>query len=158
MPHCWEPPSLFSVFLWNRRKPLKCSPWSDFILSVHCREEAYTAIRMFFGPPAFQELIENSVYPIVLCGHTWSMKWKPRRLGCQRVGMPGLGSRLSICCPTKRSKWRCSQHAYADQTPTPCVPVASPGLKPKGRVCMWKANAPALSNRASSTWLELQSL
>ncbi len=52
--------------------------------------------------------------------------------GCQRVGMPGLGSRLSTCCPTKRSKWRCSQHTSADQTPIPCVPVASPGLKPKG--------------------------
>ncbi len=56
----------------------KCSPWNDFILSVHCREEAYTASQLFFGPPDIQELIENSVYPIVLCGHTWSMKWKPR--------------------------------------------------------------------------------
>ncbi len=78
----------------------------------------------------------------------------PRRvfLGCQRVGMPGLGSRLSTYCPTKRCKWWCSQHTSADQTPIPCVPVASPGLKPKGRVCMWWVGAPALSNWASLTW------
>ncbi len=29
--------------------------------------------------------------------------------------MPGLGSRLSTCLPTKKSKWRCSQHTSADQ-------------------------------------------
>ncbi len=31
-----------------------------------------------------------------------------RESGCQRVGLPGLGSRLSTCHPTKRSEWRCS--------------------------------------------------
>ncbi len=54
----------------------------------------------------------------------------------QMVGMPGLGSRLSTCCPTKRSKWRSSQHTSADQTPILCVPVASPRFKQKGRVYM----------------------
>ncbi len=61
--------------------------------------------------------------------------------GCQRVGIPGLGSRLSTCCPTKRSKWRCSQHTSADQTPIHCVPVASPRFKQKGRVCMRRVDA-----------------
>ncbi len=28
-----------------------------------------------------------------------------------------------------------SKGRSADQTPIPCVPVASPGFKPKGRVC-----------------------
>ncbi len=71
--------------------------------------------------------------------------------------MPGLGSRLSTYCPTKRPKWKCNQHTSADQTKIPCVPVASPGLKSKGRVCMWRADVPALSNRARLIKLELQS-
>ncbi len=51
----------------------------------------------------------------------------------------------------KRShEWQYSQHTSADQTPIPYVPVASPGLKPKGR--MWRADAPALSNRAALAW------
>ncbi len=75
-------------------------------------------------------------------------------LGCHRFGMKGLGTRLSTCCPIKRSKWRCSQHASADQTSIPCVPVASP----QWMVCTRRAHAPALSPWASSTWRELQSL
>ncbi len=35
---------------------------------------------------------------------------------------------------TGLSKWWCNQHSLAGQTLTPCDPVASPGLKPKGRV------------------------
>ncbi len=30
--------------------------------------------------------------------------------------------------------------------------IESPGLKPKGRVCMWRADAPALSNRTGLGW------
>ncbi len=75
--------------------------------------------------------------------------------GCQRVGMPWLGSRLCTCHPTKRPKWRCSLHASVDQTPIAFVRVASPGLNPKMMACMWRANALALSYRAISTWLEL---
>ncbi len=58
--------------------------------------------------------------------------------GCQRVGMPGLGSRLSTCCPTKRSKWRCSQHTSADQTPILLRPHRVTGIQTKMegvRVC-----------------------
>ncbi len=69
-----------------------------------------------------------------------------KTLECQRVGTPGLGSRLSTYWPTKWcNKWWCNQHTSADQTPITCVPVAWAGLKPKGRV--WRAGAPALSNR-----------
>ncbi len=62
--------------------------------------------------------------------------------GCQRVGTPELGSRLSTYLSTKLSKWQCSQHASADQAPIASVSFASPGLKPKGRV--WRADAPRL--------------
>ncbi len=54
----------------------------------------------------------------------------------QRVGTPGLGSRLSTYWPTKwPNNWQCSLHTSVDQTPIPCVPVESPGLKPNGMVC-----------------------
>ncbi len=70
---------------------------------------------------------------------------------CERVGTPGLGSRLSTYWPTKwPNKWRCSHHTSADWTPTPCVFVASLWLKPKGRV--WRADAPALSNQTGLAW------
>ncbi len=62
-------------------------------------------------------------------------------------GTPELWSRLSTYWPKKWSnKWRCSHHTSTDQTPIPCVLVASSRLKPRGRV--WRADAPALSNRA----------
>ncbi len=65
---------------------------------------------------------------------------------CQSINPPGLGSRLSTCWPTKwPNNWRCSQHTSVDQTPTPCVPVASPGFKPKGRV--GRADTPARAKR-----------
>ncbi len=71
--------------------------------------------------------------------------------GYQWFGMPGLSSRLSTYWPINWSnKWRCSQHTSVEQTPTPCVPVASPGLKLKGSV--WKADALALTNRANLAW------
>ncbi len=55
----------------------------------------------------------------------------------------GWGSNLSTCWPIKWSKWRCRQHTSADQAPIPCVPVASPGFKPKGKVYarVWRAGA-----------------
>ncbi len=71
------------------------------------------------------------------------------------VGMPGLSSWWSTYCPTTSSKWRWSQHTSADQTPIPCFSFSSPGFKQKGRLCMWRADAAALSNRVSSVWLEL---
>ncbi len=71
--------------------------------------------------------------------------------GCQWVGMPVLSSSLSTYWPTKWSnQWWCSQHTSDDQTPIPCVPAASPGMKPKARV--WRANALAFTNRTSLTW------
>ncbi len=72
---------------------------------------------------------------------SWLVKklnWNGRRMrtgGCQSVAMPGLaGSRLSTYWPTKWSnKWRCSElHTSAEQTPTPCAPVALSGLNQKG--------------------------
>ncbi len=48
-------------------------------------------------------------------------KHEDRERWFQRVGMSGLGSRLSTYGPIKRSKWRCNQHTSADQTPIPCV-------------------------------------
>ncbi len=74
--------------------------------------------------------------------------------------MPGLGSRLSTYWPTKRSTWRCSQHTSVDQTPIPCIPVASPGFKQNGGggvYVKWRADTPAFSNWARSTRLALQS-
>ncbi len=73
-------------------------------------------------------------------------------IGCQRVGTPGLGSRLSTLWPTKWSnKWRCSQHTSADQTPIPYVLASSPWLKPKGRVCEeWMLRR--YQNRTSLAW------
>ncbi len=67
---------------------------------------------------------------------------------CQRVGTPGLGSRLSTYWPTK---WRCSQH-----TPLPIklLSTAPSGLKPKGRVCEERMIRRSQTRQA---WLELQS-
>ncbi len=66
--------------------------------------------------------------------------------------MPELDNRLSAYWHTKRfNKWRCSHHPSAGQTHIPCVPVtSSPGLKPKLR--MWRADAPALTNRTNLAW------
>ncbi len=65
--------------------------------------------------------------------------------------MSGLDSRLSTYWPKKRyNESRCSQHTSTDQTPISCAPVASPELKPNGR--MWRADAPALSNRTGLAW------
>ncbi len=66
----------------------------------------------------------------------------------KNVGMPGLGSRWNIYLPRKWSnKWRCNQHTSVDQAPILCVPVASSGLKPKGRVL--KEDPPAVSSCAA---------
>ncbi len=74
-------------------------------------------------------------------------------LGCQWVGMPGQGSRLSIYWLTKwANKWWCSQHASAFKTPIPCALVASPGFKQTKKGGVWRADAPAFSNRASLAW------
>ncbi len=44
----------------------------------------------------------------------------------QRVGAPGLDSRLSTYWSTKwSSKWRCNQQTSVDQTPVPCVPASN---------------------------------
>ncbi len=42
---------------------------------------------------------------------------------------------IEIKCQRCQRVSRVSKGRYADQTPIPCVPVASPGFKPKGRVC-----------------------
>ncbi len=82
------------------------------------------------------------------CYYELSMKSPVNRHGTHT---PGFGSRLSSYWRTKWSnKWWCNQHASADQTPTPCVPVASPGLKPRGGV--WRADTAVLSNRTGLTW------
>ncbi len=72
-----------------------------------------------------------------------------RLCGCHaRVGMPELGHRWSTYWQTNRSnRWRCNHYTSAGQAPIPCIPVASPGLKPIGRV--WRADVPALKNRRS---------
>ncbi len=43
-------------------------------------------------------------------------------VGVSKGGYKMLRSRLSTCCPTKRSKWRCSQHTSENQTPNPLCP------------------------------------
>ncbi len=74
--------------------------------------------------------------------------------GCQRVDTPGLGSRLSTYRPTTWSNnWQCNQHTSFDQTRISCAPVASPGLKPKGRVCVERMLRRSQTGQA---WLELQ--
>ncbi len=70
-------------------------------------------------------------------------------LGCEWVGMPRLGSRLSTYWPTKWfNKWWCSQHTSAKQISIPCLSVESPELKTKGRVC--EERALGLSSEASN--------
>ncbi len=67
----------------------------------------------------------------------------------------GLGSWLSTYWPTTLSKkCLCNHHTYAYQTPIPCVPVASRGLKPTGRVCEeWMLRR----SQTGQAWLEVQS-
>ncbi len=67
---------------------------------------------------------------------------KPVGFGCQRVGMPGLGSRLSTYWKTKfPNKWQRNPHTSVDQTPIPCVTW----IKTK-REGAWRAVALALLN------------
>ncbi len=55
----------------------------------------------------------------------------------------------------KRSnKWWRNQHTYADQSPISCIPVASPGLEPKGRGCEERMGRRSQTGQA---WFELQS-
>ncbi len=60
-------------------------------------------------------------------------------VGCQRVVMPELGSRLSTYKMHQIEHLQNGPNDVTDQAPTPCVPVASPRFKPKG----------ALPNRVS---------
>ncbi len=80
----------------------------------------------------FGEGVHSLVGPLPCAG--------AQRIFKQSVGTPGLGSRLSTYWPTKWPKklW-CNQHTSTDQTHTPCVPVSSPGFKPKGKA--WRAGA-----------------
>ncbi len=65
-----------------------------------------------------------------------------RHMG-QKVGMPGLGSKLS----TYWQKRKCGQHTSAKQNSIPWVSVVSPGLKPNRRV--WRAVRLGLSCKAT---------
>ncbi len=66
---------------------------------------------------------------------------------CQRVGMPGLGSRLSTYWPKKWFELRCSQHWSADQTLIPCV--SSRHLDSNKIKCMWRPCKLGLSCKAN---------
>ncbi len=74
------------------------------------------------------------------------VRWQWRE-GCQSVCTPGLGSRLS-------TKWHTKGpiNGNVGSTPSPCVPVVPPGLKPKRGGGVWRADAPALINRTALAW------
>ncbi len=98
----------------------------------------------------------NEVFP------EWQPVWRIRSLltewplGCRRVDMPGMCR--CTRCPTK------GPNGGFISTPLPIKPLSLTSSarhlhsNRKGLMCMFRADAPALSNRASSTWLELQSL
>ncbi len=81
--------------------------------------------------------ISSTVPAFLLLGKcrfwSWNRASSNRIVSLGVKGMPGLGSRLSTYWPTKKAQIGCSQHT----SPIPWVPVASPGFKPKGRVCTY---------------------
>ncbi len=111
------------------------------VLTVH----AIILVEQFSSPHKLVALLDSMV------GSFKHLLFSSDIMGCQRVGTPGLGSRLSAYWPTEWSKkWWCNKHNSVDQTPIPCVPVASLGLTPKGSV--WRADAPALTNETGLAW------
>ncbi len=89
---------------------------------------------------------------LLLC-HTWlviALCAYCNRL--QSVGMPGLSGRLSTYWPTKLpNKCWCNKNTSVDQTPIPCVPIVSRGLKQK-REGVQRADSPVLADWASLVW------
>ncbi len=61
MPHCWEPPSPFSIFFCGRRQQPN-SPWLS-----PCQCTAKSKKIVIRGPQIILLIIQNSVYPAVLC-------------------------------------------------------------------------------------------
>ncbi len=100
-------------------------------------------------PRSFSAIITELYLPSIISKQTLLL---PLRGWCKWFWMPGLGSRLSTCCPTKWSNnWWYSQHTSVNQTPTSCVPVASPGLKPKKGGGVWRADASARAAKPINT-------
>ncbi len=145
----------------NGRLVKYSSIWPNFCTQTHC----LTCLRTRFSCTVLGQHIGTILQRIP--AWTSSLKWlgtpiwfvqKQSRVN-ERFRGPssfGLGSILSTYWPTKWSNnWQCSLHTSGDQIPIPCVPIiASPGLKPKGRVWEeWMLRR----FQTGQAWLELQS-